>query len=210
VGNPNVGKSVIFGWLTGRYVTVSNYPGTTVEVAQGALPDGTPVIDTPGTNSLTSRSDDERVTADVLLKYRGDVRAVIQVADAKNLQRALLLTVQLAELGLPLVLNLNMLDEAEANGIHIEAQQLAARLGIEVVPTVATQGKGMERLLAAVEQARPANVVPMYEPSLETAIERVSTLLPHDADYPRGLALRLLSRRPRLERTGDRAPDDRW
>jgi ferrous iron transport protein B len=193
VGNPNVGKSVIFGWLTGRYVTVSNYPGTTVEIAQGTMPNGTPVIDTPGTNTLTSHSDDERVTADVLLNHRGNVRAVIQVADAKNLQRALLLTVQLAELGLPLVLNLNMLDEAEINGVQIEVEKLSSRLGIEVIPTVATKGTGMERLLAAIERARPAAFAPRYDPPLETVIERVSTWLPPDTAYPRGLALRLLS-----------------
>src|SRR5512141_2130730 len=79
VGNPNVGKSVIFGRLTGRYVTVANYPGTTVELSHGALPDGTPLIDTPGTNTLNGSSDDERVTRDVLINRRHSIRAVIQV-----------------------------------------------------------------------------------------------------------------------------------
>src|SRR5436305_8461298 len=85
VGNPNVGKSVIFGRLTGRYVTVSNYPGTTVEVAHGVLPDGTPLLDTPGTNKLNGCSSDERITSKALLENPGSIRAVIQVADAKNL-----------------------------------------------------------------------------------------------------------------------------
>jgi ferrous iron transport protein B len=142
VGNPNVGKSVIFGALTGRYVTVSNYAGTTVEIAEGALPDGTMVIDTPGTNTLSGTADDERVTRDILYTREGDIRAVVQVADAKNLPRALLLTLQLAELGLPLVLNVNMIDEAEAYGLYFDFDQLAARLGIEIVPTVAVQGRG--------------------------------------------------------------------
>src|SRR5687768_14252320 len=88
VGNPNVGKSVIFGALTGRYVTVSNYPGTTVEITRGALPDGTPLIDTPGINSLYGIAADECVTRDVLQGTAFPIRAVVQVADAKNLRRA--------------------------------------------------------------------------------------------------------------------------
>src|SRR5512134_1280560 len=93
VGNPNVGKSVIFGLLTGKYVIVSNYPGTTVEIVQGnATLNGcsSVVIDTPGANSLTPMSEDEQVTRDILLHERPD--SVIQVADAKNLRRALTLS----------------------------------------------------------------------------------------------------------------------
>jgi ferrous iron transport protein B len=101
VGNPNVGKSVIFGRLTGRYVTVANYPGTTVELAHGALPDGTPIIDTPGINTLSGNSDDERVTREILFEKRTEARAVVQVADAKNLNRALTLTLQLTPCSLP-------------------------------------------------------------------------------------------------------------
>src|SRR6185436_1919217 len=95
VGNPNVGKSVIFGYLTGRYTIVSNYPGTTVEVARGEMRLGGrtwEVIDTPGTNSLVPQSEDERVTRDILLRERPDV--IVQVADAKNLRRTLLLACQ--------------------------------------------------------------------------------------------------------------------
>ena len=114
VGHPNVGKSVLFQWLTGRYVAVSNYPGTTVELARGAaqgLPD-TFVIDTPGVVTLPSRTEDEQVTARVLLDE--PLRAIVQVGDAKNPRRTLLLAVLLAELGVPLVLALNMSDEAGA------------------------------------------------------------------------------------------------
>lgn len=198
VGNPNVGKSVIFGRLTGRYVLVSNYPGTTVELTRGALPDGTPLIDTPGTNTLSGGSDDERVTRDVLLTYRDNVRAVVQVADAKNLRRALLLTLQLADLGLPLVLNLNMLDEAELNGVHIDTEALSARLGIEVVTTIATRGDGMQRLLDAIDRARPPSVQPRYDPAVEAAIAEVEALLPPEVTHRRGVAVRLLSGDPEL------------
>lgn len=192
IGNPNVGKSVLFGQLTGRYVTVANYPGTTVELARGALRDGTPVIDTPGLNTLNGRSDDERVTREVLLAQGRSIRAVVQVADTKNLRRALLLTLQLAELGVPLVLALNMADEASAHGLQVDVERLAERLGIEVVSTVATRGHGLDQLSAAMARARPATLIPQYDPILEAAIDRLSARLPEDVEQPRALALWLL------------------
>ena len=103
VGNPNVGKSVLFSALTGRYATVSNYPGTTVEIARARATLGSltlEVIDTPGTNGLIPQSEDEAVTRDILLASPG--ASVIQVADMKNLRRGLLLSLQLAEYGAPI------------------------------------------------------------------------------------------------------------
>ena len=126
VGNPNVGKSVIFGALTGTYATVSNYPGTTVEVTRAAarVDAAVEVIDTPGVNSLTPNSEDERVTRDILL---GGVDSVVQVADAKNLARALVVSLQLAEASLPFVLVLNMMDEAADRGLVIDAARIVRR-----------------------------------------------------------------------------------
>ena len=160
VGNPNVGKSVIFGFLTGKYVTVSNYPGTTVEVSRGTMRYGGrdwEVIDTPGVNSLVPQSEDERVTRDLLLEAAPDV--IVQVADAKNLRRTLLLTTQLAEFGAPLVLVLNLMDEARSRNIEIDAAGLSQRFGIPVVPAVAIEGEGLRTLFntichAAVERER--------------------------------------------------------
>ena len=119
MGNPNVGKSVLFHHLTGRYATVSNYPGTTVMVASGraTFDPNLTVVDSPGANSLIPRSEDERVARDLLLEEADTV--VVQVADAKNLPRALTITAQLAEAGVPLVLAVNMSDEAEAKGIEL-------------------------------------------------------------------------------------------
>jgi len=117
VGNPNVGKSVVFGALTGRYVNVSNYPGTTVEVTRGEARDrGTSleVIDTPGAYSLLPMSEDERVTRDILMREPG--ARILQVCDAKNMRRSLMITAQLAEMELPLVLAVNMADEARERG----------------------------------------------------------------------------------------------
>ena len=193
VGNPNVGKSVIFGLLTGRYAVVSNYPGTTVEITRGlAVWDhAQTVIDTPGVNGLIPLSEDERVTRDILLTERP--AAVIQVADAKNLRRALLLTLQLAELGLPLIFDLNMLDEAREGGIDIDHKGLAALLGVPVVATVATRRQGIEALIREVGRPYAASLQTRYAPDLEKAVERIAALLPQTHLSRRGLALMLLA-----------------
>ena len=154
VGNPNVGKSVLFHRLTGAYVNVSNYPGTTVEVARApARFDATvDLVDTPGVLTLPARSDDERATMRALL-YE-PLQAVIQVGDAKNLRRTLTLTALLAELGIPTVLALNMHDEASARGVTVDAQALTEALGIPVVPTVATGGEGIAQLTRSLADVR--------------------------------------------------------
>ncbi len=157
VGNPNVGKSLLFKNLTNRYVNVSNFPGTTVEITRArAAFAGRPldVVDSPGVNDLSPRSDDARVTAKLLEQNSG--ATVVQVADAKNLRRALLLTLQLAELGHPMVLVLNMLDELAARGGRIDAEKLSRLLGVPVVGTIAVHNQGTAELVAALPDARPA------------------------------------------------------
>jgi Fe2+ transport system protein B len=146
VGQPNVGKSVVFGALTGTYVTVSNYPGTTVEVTRGRARFGDhvwEVIDTPGTHNLVPMSEDEAVTRDILVSDPHD--ALVQVGDAKNLVRTLLLSLQLAELGIPFCLDLNMLDEARARGLTIDLEALEHELGgVRVNASTATEGEGLD------------------------------------------------------------------
>ncbi|MBP2687680.1 MAG: small GTP-binding protein [Deltaproteobacteria bacterium] len=140
VGNPNVGKSVVFGALTGRYVNVSNYPGTTVEVTRGEARDRgitLEVIDTPGVYSLLPMSEDERVTRDILMREPGP--RVLQVCDAKNMRRSLMITAQLAEMELPLVLAVNMTDEARQRGVMPRLETLEERLGVPAVSTVAVR-----------------------------------------------------------------------
>ena len=147
VGNPNTGKSVMFNNLTGSYATVSNYPGTTVEVTRGKGEFmGVPfeVVDTPGMYSIYSITEEERVARSILLNEKPDV--VLQLVDAKNLERMLLMTFQLIEAGLPLIVVLNLLDEAEAAGIIIDLEGLSQMLGVPVVGTVATTGRGMDEL----------------------------------------------------------------
>ncbi len=147
VGSPNVGKSVVFNSLTGAYVTVSNYPGTTVNVSRGkAKIEGEEfeVVDTPGMYSLLPITEEERVARLILLAEKPEV--ILQVVDARNLERMLPLTLQLIEAGLPTVLDLNMMDETEAAGIEVDVKRLEEELGIPVVATVATTGRGMEAL----------------------------------------------------------------
>jgi len=189
IGNPNVGKSAIFGALTGRYVEVSNFPGTTVEISAGAV-DGIPLIDTPGVNSLQPRSDDERVTRNILLDR--PPRAVIQVADARNLRRSLLLTLQLAELGVPFILDLNMSDEAQARGIHIDVKRLSQALGAEIVQTVATRHEGIDDLRARFESSRPIGYRIHYDGAIESGIEKIVALMPQDLNGSRAIALMIL------------------
>ncbi len=193
IGNPNVGKSVIFSWLTGRYVEVSNYPGTTVEITQGQMQlDGAalPVVDTPGINSLTPHSMDEQVTREILFSQHP--RAVVQVADAKNLRRALLLNVQLTDMGLPMVLVLNMQDEAASRGIRIDTAALSRRLGIPVLPTVALRGEGLDALPQAIQQASVSHFKVSYDASIETAVTDIAALLPPETTGQRALSLAAL------------------
>jgi ferrous iron transport protein B len=162
VGNPNVGKSVIFRILTGNYVLVSNFPGTTVEVSRGRMELGGnvfEVVDTPGVNSLIPQSEDERVACEILLREKPDV--IVQVADAKNMRRTLLITSQLVEFNIPMVLVLNMIDEAEERGIEIDSQGLSGFFSIPVVETIAIYSKGRKQLQNAIQTAnRPRNPLP--------------------------------------------------
>lgn len=172
VGQPNVGKSLIFFRLTGQYVSCSNYPGTTVELFRGTTQIGDQpwrVLDTPGVLGLTSSSEAEQVTCDILLF--GDVDTVVQVADAKNLERTLQLFIQLAELGLPLVLDLNLTDERRARGLEYSVADLARQLGVPVVETVATTGEGLEALSRAISEARVPHLRVEYGSTMGSAIK---------------------------------------
>lgn len=194
LGNANVGKSVIFGYLTGRYVTVSNYPGTTVEVSRGKAVIGGKaysIIDTPGVNSLLPMSEDEEVTRNILLNERQE--RVVQVADAKNLKRALLITIQLAEMGLPFLLVLNLYDEAESRGIKIDVKRLSEILGTEVMPTVATRKAGLERLYWGIESPGLSPFHIGYDDRVEEGIRKIETILPEANISKRSIALMLLA-----------------
>ena len=147
IGSPNVGKSVVFNSLTGAYVTVSNYPGTTVEVSRGKGRIGDTeyeIIDTPGMYSFSCITEEEKVTRNLLLNEQP--RVVLHIVDAKNLNRMLPLTFQLIEAGLPVILVLNIMDEAEQLGLKINVPGLEEELGIPVISTVAALNKGIDVL----------------------------------------------------------------
>jgi len=193
VGHPNVGKSVLFHRLTGAYVNVSNYPGTTVEVtrASARFDREAMLLDTPGVLALPSRSDDERATMQALLNESS--RCLVQVGDAKNLRRTLTLTALLAELGVPMVLALNMHDEAAARGVMVDIPALSEELGIPVLATVATGGEGIGELTSGMTHARRAEALLRYDPEIEADIKRVADaitrLAPHPLLAARGLAI---------------------
>jgi ferrous iron transport protein B len=195
IGNPNVGKSVIFGALTRRYVTVSNYPGTTVEITRGVartIPGSPEVIDTPGTNSLTPQSEDEAVTRDILLAEPEAI--VVQVGDTKNLRRVLYLTLQLAELQRRQLLVLNLQDEARDLGIRVDTAALERELGIPVLPATATRNAGLDAIPRRLGEAAVATAVAGYPAAVERAALAVAAELPaHLGPERRGLATMLLA-----------------
>lgn len=196
VGNPNVGKSVLFNALTGAYVTVSNYPGTSVEVSRGnAQIEGEQweVIDTPGMYSILTITEEERVAREILLHESPDV--VLHVLDARNLERMLTMTIQLIEAGLPVVLVVNILDEAERMGFTIDLKLLQEKLGIPVIGAATARKRGLDQIRSAIAGYDYALVQQRFTYSrlLERDISEVSGLM--QGEYilsRRALALLLL------------------
>jgi ferrous iron transport protein B len=190
VGNPNVGKSVIFRILTGSYVMVSNFPGTTVEVTRGRIHLGGntyELVDTPGIHSLVPQSEDERVTCELLLQEKPDV--IVQVADAKNLRRTLLVTSQLVEFGIPMVLVLNMMDEAHERGIEIDTHGLSDLFSIPIVETVAIFSRGRRQLLQAIQNPK----VPVNPLKDHRAMSHIASVINGSDHFPWSLAVEWLS-----------------
>ena len=169
-GNPNVGKSVFFNALTGTYVDVSNFPGTTVELTRGKY-EGSDIVDSPGIYGVSSFNEEETVARDVIL----GADLVINVVDAVHLERDLFLTLQLVDMGLPMVVALNMVDEARRQGVAIDRDLLEDLLGVPVVETVATKGEGFEELKLALKRARPGHADPELERELTAMSERVGS-----------------------------------
>lgn len=151
-GNPNVGKSVFFNQLTGIYVDVSNFPGTTVDISVGKFKDYV-VMDTPGVYGVSSFNEEETVARDVIL----DADVVLNVVDSVHLDRDLFLTKQLIDMGKPVVVALNMMDELQKNGITIDVVKLEELLGVPVIATSATKRTGMQEVLGSISNARKGN-----------------------------------------------------
>lgn len=201
-GNPNSGKTTLFNAYTGSRQHVGNYPGVTVDRKEGTISvDNTPVtlVDLPGTYSLTAYSQEELVARDEL--SLGRVDAVIDCADASALERNMLLTVQMMEMGMPVVLACNMMDEARKAGIHIDMQKLSEQLGTPVLPIVARNGEGIREVArAALDLAKKGRKEPLhinYGPELTEAVEALEKRLSEekiliDRYHPHWTALKLL------------------
>ena len=181
IGNPNTGKSSLFNALTGMRQRVGNYPGVTVEkkVGRWSLNKDREVqlIDLPGTYSLIANSLDERIAVDVLAGHIDNQPApdlIIIVVNVENLQRNLFLASQISELDVPIVIALNCWDVAEKKGLQIDCKLLEQRLGVPVVPTIATRGRGVDELVHAVEKAlvtKPKMVRPNWPEAVKTAMQ---------------------------------------
>jgi ferrous iron transport protein B len=171
VGCPNVGKSVLFNELADAYVDVSNYPGTTVDTTAARV-DGHALVDAPGVYGISSFSEEERVARDVLL----EADLAVNVVAAPTLDRDLFLTMQLLDMGVPTVVALNMMDEAERDGQEVDVEALQERLGVPIVPTVATEGEGVDRLRERIDEATAPE---------ETPVEQWYDRLPDDLEASR-------------------------
>ncbi len=202
-GNPNCGKSALFNALTGVRQMTGNWPGVTVERKEGGLElDGRPVrvIDLPGIYSLDAGSLDEIVTRDYLLSREADL--IVDVVDASNLERNLYLTVQLLEMGVPIVIALNMMDIARKRGIKVDVEGMSLELGCPVVPVVAVTKEGLTelqaRVLAVADAREPAGTPLGHGDCVEQAVTEILPLLdatPGD-NNARWLALKLLESDP--------------
>ena len=194
-GQPNTGKSTVFNALTGASQHVANYPGVTVEKMTGFYRyDGVKVevMDLPGTYSLTSYTQEERIARDFLLNERP--ATVVDVVDASNLERNLYLTFQLAEMGIPLVINLNMMDVAEKRGQKINTENLSSQLGAAVVPTVGNRGKGKKELKEAIwTSSQKGKAIPFrldYGEALEQILSSLEKRLSENPDLSDHFPLR--------------------
>jgi len=193
VGNPNVGKSVIFSELTGKYAVVSNYPGTTVELCSGSVSienEDFKVLDTPGINSLFPKSEDELVTLRILLENPN--ATILQVLNSVNIKRGLFVTSQLALIGVKTVLALNISDEADSKGISIDEKRLSRLTGIETIKTVATRKEGIFKLKKSLLKPAKITSQPRFDPPIEEAIQEIASMLPQGTANGRFLALLFL------------------
>lgn len=201
VGNPNCGKSVFFNAFTGMYVDVSNFPGTTVEIT--VAPFGQDVIiDTPGVYGISSFNDEERVTRDIVL----EADLVLNVVNAVHLERDLFLTQQLIDLGIPVVVALNMMDEVRHNGLEIDIAALSARLGVPVIPTVAVARQGLAEVKLAIGQASVGRSNPALDERVAALVGQVPNrrqavlLLEDDQDTAAALGMPIAGQREAIYR----------
>ncbi|SFL87483.1 FeoB small GTPase domain-containing protein [Halanaerobium salsuginis] len=205
-GQPNSGKSTMFNLLTGARQYIANYPGVTVEKKTGYLKIGDDkgkLVDLPGTYSLSSYSIEETVARDYLLSGQADL--VLNIIDASNLERSLNLTLQLLEIGLPVIVVLNMMDVVDKRKIKIDLKKLSQKLNTPVVKAVAKQAKGKTEIKAMIKEvyynikkySRPEAEIIQYSPELEADLEELTAYFKADKRFTnysaRWLAVRIMA-----------------
>jgi ferrous iron transport protein B len=202
VGNPNVGKSVLFNQITKSYSLVANVPYTTVSVYRANINiEGNryEIIDTPGILSLDVQSEDGLVTRNILMEEHPEV--IILCFDTNNIKRSLLLTAQINELEIPMVICLNFLDESRQKGIVIARKKLEEMLGVPVIETVASEGRGIKELKKAVSQAAvPLKARVSYKQFIEEGLDDISGCFPPDSVLHDSILMLLLMKDPWIEK----------
>lgn len=194
LGNLNVGKTTLFNRVCGKRLKVANYPGTTISVGRGTFFEAGAqihLIDTPGIDGMMPESEDERISRSILLDERPDIIALI--ADGKNLRKSLLLTSQLAEYEVPLLIDINMMDETRQRGIRIDTERLSSLLGVPVTVTTATEGEGVAAFRKALGAAAQPRLRVSYPPRVESAIALLTRLLKDTELPPRAVATAMLA-----------------
>ena len=193
VGLPNTGKSQVFNNLTGEYTLVANYPLTTVEMRRARCRingETYEVIDTPGLHCLYIHSQEELAVRDMIFKEAPDI--IVQCIDANQLKQSLTLTADLLELGLPMVISLNAIDETAKRGVWIDSGGLSRLLGISVVESIAVNGLGTRELKGAINKARRGKRSLWYGELIDDKISAIESVLPEDVNFKRKTATLLL------------------
>ena len=196
VGNMNVGKSSLFSWLCEKETDRKNFPGTTVSLTAGKINSlKATAYDTPGIYSIFSANEDEMVSRDLLLPQKSfnPINSILLVADAKNMKRSIAIALQYAEYGLPMLMDINMIDESASRGIDINFEKLSDILGIDVCTSIAREGIGVKKILTKLKAPRKANKLINYPDWVNSFLDIIEKLC-IDADIsPRVIGLLLLA-----------------
>jgi ferrous iron transport protein B len=196
VGNMNVGKSSLFSWLCEKETDRKNFPGTTVSLTAGKIKSlNATAYDTPGIYSIFSANEDERVTRDILLPQKSfnPISTILLVADAKNMKRSIAIAMQYAEYGLPMLMDINMIDEAASRGIEINLEKISDLLDIDICTSIAREGIGIRKILTKLKSPRIPKKLVNYPDWVNNFLDIIEKLCKDSDISPRVIGLLLLT-----------------